>query len=294
MIRIAVQKKLVMADGLKTLSVDTEIAFGEFVVLFGKSGSGKTSLLRIISGLLKPEEGKIACGDEIWLDTRNKINLPIQKRRIGFVFQDLALFPNMTIEENLLFAAGKERDDAYLCRLLRMTNMESFSQSKPQTLSGGQQQRVAIIRALARKPRLLLLDEPFSSLDPQMSDHLRKELKTIHREFNLTTLLVSHESTDIYGTADRAMEVKEAKILESGRPGMEPGNEHLAGEGSYKGRILQIYKSDLGYILEILSGDTVLRLPVDEESITVLKPGIMVLISSKNFHLHIQPLSCLQ
>lgn len=280
MIRITVKKRLAMADGPRVLSVNTEIATGEFLGVFGASGAGKTSLLRMIAGLLKPETGKIEWDDEIWLDTENKINKPIQKREIGFVFQDLALFPNMSVKENMVFAAGKNKDEDYLSRLLQMTGLSSMSERKPQTLSGGQQQRAAIIRALARKPRLLLLDEPFSSLDKEMHHRLREELKAIHHEFKLTTLLVSHAIEDMYDAADRIMEIRDGVINVKEIPNERSAKDRSTGKHCFRGEVIGIHKSTSGFILEILAEETILRLPATEEDVTNLKPGMMISISS--------------
>ncbi|HTN37819.1 MAG TPA: ATP-binding cassette domain-containing protein, partial [Arachidicoccus sp.] len=175
MFRISIHKKLAMAAGLGALCIDMTIQKGEFIVLYGASGVGKTSLLRIIAGLLQPENGYITSSHKVWLDTEKNIDVPVQKRNIGFVFQDLALFPNMTVLENLQYAGKSRRDGNAIIRLLKMVHLEGLADRKPNTLSGGQRQRVALIRALAVQPELLLLDEPFSSLDIQMHGQLRED-----------------------------------------------------------------------------------------------------------------------
>lgn len=290
MIQIDIHKKLSMEEKQPILVVKTEISSGDFVVVFGKSGAGKTSLLRAIAGLSIPEKGRIQFGEQIWLDTENKVNIPTQKRALGFVFQDLALFPNMTIKESLLFAAGKNKDDDYLNRLLRITGLESLSHRKPNALSGGQQQRAAIIRALARKPQLLLLDEPFSSLDLAMHNRLRNELKQLHKEFNLTTILVSHNVEDRYALANRIWEIEEGKIIKSEQL-KEYSGENYPEEIGNEGKVLKTDKNGNGYIIEIQTGNTILRLPINTNDIAKLRPGTKVLVRSENLHLHIIPIT---
>jgi molybdate transport system ATP-binding protein len=185
----------------------------------------------------------------------------------------------MTVKENLLFAAGKNRDQAYLNRLLEITGLQSLCGRKPQSLSGGQQQRTAIIRALARKPRLLLLDEPFSSLDVAMRNRLRSELKAIHKELDLTTLLVSHDKEDIYGLGDQVIEMDQGRIVRSGKPDEVFGGRPVDGKINVTGEITRIYEAEGAYVAEVLSDDhDILRLQVDEEERAALQAGMKVLI----------------
>lgn len=278
MMKISIQKQLHMAEGSKVLAVDMEIRSGDFVVLFGKSGVGKTSLLRMISGLLRPDQGCIEVDNTVWFNAQDKIHLPIQKRNIGFVFQDLALFPNMSVMDNLIFAAGSNKDEAYLDRLLLMTEIKALAGRMPQTLSGGQQQRVALIRALARKPRILLLDEPFSSLDEQMGYQVRKELRLLHQEFQLTTILVSHDIIDINGNADKVIEIADGQAAHT---------KTIACR--YSGKVSRINAYESGFIAEIDLGGEILKMPVDELTAKLLKEGSIVNITFGNGHVHILP-----
>lgn len=283
MIHISIRKRLTMAEGTGDLAVNTKIDAGEFMVISGKSGAGKTSLLRIIAGFMKPESGFIKTGEEVWLDIKNKINLPVQKRNIGFVFQDLALFPNMTVKENLQYAAGKKVDTQFLDQLLEMVGLTSLADRKPAELSGGQQQRVAITRALARKPKLLLLDEPFAALDNEMRRYLREELLTLHRKFGLTTLLVTHDLADIYYLADKVLVIDKGEVTKSGSPNQVFANNAMEGKAQLQGEVLNIYKSGVVYIVEMLAGNTIMKSVVGEEEKNSLQPGMKILITSGAF-----------
>ena len=181
MIYLDFQKKLYSTQGEVLLKVQCSLKMRELITLFGKSGAGKTTILRILAGLTTPDFGIIKVQDSIWFSSKDKINIPPQKREIGFVFQDYALFPNMSIEENLLFALPKRGDKKHIEELLEIVELQNFRKVKPSMLSGGQQQRVALIRALVRNPKILLLDEPFSALDAYMSQRLKEELLKFHQ-----------------------------------------------------------------------------------------------------------------
>ena len=218
MIKIRIRKKLNMAGGASDFIVDAELPLKNITALYGPSGAGKTTLLKIIAGLIKPEEGFIAVNSEVWLDTARKINLSPQKRNIGFVFQDYALFPNMTVRQNMLYAAGKSADDALINHLLNLTGLTSFASHKPETLSGGQKQRVALARALVRKPSLLLLDEPLSALDNENRIQLQQELLQLHNEYQFSALLVSHDIAEVYHLATQVLAIDRGKIIKTGSP----------------------------------------------------------------------------
>lgn len=218
MIKISIQKQLHLADGNGILNIDVELPAQSFTALYGPSGAGKTTLLRIITGLLNPEKGIIEVNEQTWLNTAKKLNLPPQKRNIGFVFQDYALFPNMTVEENLLYALPANANKSKVQQLIEMTGLQNLSQQKPQLLSGGQKQRVALARALVRQPEILLLDEPLSAVDDATRINLQNELQTIHQHLKLNTLLVSHHIPEIYKLADRVIRIDQGKILQTGTP----------------------------------------------------------------------------
>jgi molybdate transport system ATP-binding protein len=194
MISIDIEKKLKTYKGQQILKIVHQFDAGSITKIYGPSGAGKTTFLKIIAGFIKPEKGVIAVGNITWLDTRLKTFLPPQKRLTGFVFQDYALFPNMNVQEHLEYAAN---DSAWIKRLLHVGKLENLVMHTPQYLSGGQQQRLAILRALAIKPKLLLMDEPFSALDPKMKTDLIDKLKILFEELGTTVLIVSHNPQEL-------------------------------------------------------------------------------------------------
>jgi molybdate transport system ATP-binding protein len=204
MIDIAIKKNIKTYKGISLLTVADVIPGGSVTKVHGPSGVGKTTFLRIIAGLVTPEEGRIAVNGEVWLDTAANISLSPQERKAGFVFQDYALFPNMTVREHLQYA---NTDQQLISRLLMIGKMESFDSHKPQHLSGGQQQRLAILRALALRPKLLLMDEAFSAMDDELREELITDLKLILKEFGTTTIIVSHHAQETLGFADRSLKI---------------------------------------------------------------------------------------
>ncbi|OCX53214.1 molybdenum ABC transporter ATP-binding protein [Mucilaginibacter sp. PPCGB 2223] len=194
MIIIDIEKKLRAYEGHKLLKVNTEIAPNSITSVTGPSGAGKTTLLKMIAGLTTPEKGRIIVNNEIWLDAGTRINLSPQKRKTGFVFQGYALFPNMTVKQHLEYATT---DQEWTNELLHFAKLETLANHKPEYLSGGQQQRLAIIRALAVKPQLMLMDEPFSALDMEMRQELIVQLKVLLQRFDTTCLIVTHNPYEL-------------------------------------------------------------------------------------------------
>jgi molybdate transport system ATP-binding protein len=204
MIVINIEKKMRTYQGHELLRFGNWIETGSITKISGPSGSGKTTLLKIIAGLIHPDKGKISFDGQLWLDTDQKFNLPPQKRGVGFVFQNYALFPNMTVLQHLQYAT----DDAeWITRLLHFGKLETLTDHKPEFLSGGQQQRLAILRALAIKPRLLLMDEPFSALDYDMRSELVKGLGLLIKEIGATSLIVSHNPNEIEYLATNVIKI---------------------------------------------------------------------------------------
>ena len=211
MIELNVRMPRLFAEGPGQLEVQTSLEVRSFTAVYGPSGAGKTTLLRILAGLIQPDKGCIVVDGEIWLDTAKRKNRAVQERAIGFVFQDTALFPNMTVRENLTYAAAN-RKDPFIDELLHLIGLESFVDRKPDTLSGGQRQRVALARALVRRPKVLLLDEPFSSLDTATAQLLREQLLKLHHYAGTTTLMVTHSQEDIQQLADRKIGMEQGRI----------------------------------------------------------------------------------
>ncbi|PKM82726.1 MAG: ABC transporter [Firmicutes bacterium HGW-Firmicutes-14] len=177
---------------------------GEILAVLGSSGCGKSTLLRIISGLEENAQGSIRIGNTVF---QNKLLfVPVEKRNIGFVFQDYALFPFMTVEQNIKFGMKKPSSEQ-LHQLLELTQLKGLENRYPHELSGGQQQRTALARTLASKPALLLMDEPFSNLDTNLVDELRKDLKRIIKSQKITTVLVTHNKEDADFLADKIVQL---------------------------------------------------------------------------------------
>jgi len=205
MISIDIEKSLNSHNNLSVLQITQEIPAGSITKIYGPSGAGKTTLLKVIAGLAKPEKGKIRVNDITWLDTENGISLSPQQRKVGFVFQHNALFPNMTVLQHLCYATN---DETWIKQLLTIGKLEAFAHQKPEYLSGGQQQRLAILRAMATKPQLLLMDEPFSALDPEMKTELINDLQYLWKELATTVLVVSHNPQELKGIFQRAILIK--------------------------------------------------------------------------------------
>lgn len=199
MITVSIEKKLNAYHGQQVLQINRQFTKGSITKIYGPSGSGKTTFLKVVAGLIVPEKGIITADGITWFNAVKKINLPVQKRNIGFVFQDYALFPNMNVRQHLQYATN---DEQWINRLLHLGKLETLASRKPDYLSGGQQQRLAILRALATKPQLLLMDEPFSALDPKMKTELIAGLKVIFKELGTTTFIVSHNPQELDGLAD--------------------------------------------------------------------------------------------
>jgi molybdate transport system ATP-binding protein len=194
MISVDIEIKLKAYNDGQLLRIKKQFNKGSITKISGPSGSGKTTLLKMIAGLSSPESGKVIANGITWFDAEQKINLSPQKRNAGFVFQNYALFPNMTIQQHLEYATN---DAGWIKQLLKLGQLDKFTTHKPDHLSGGQQQRLAILRALAIKPKLLLMDEPFSALDSKMKSFLIEELKSLIKQLDITTIIVSHNLQEL-------------------------------------------------------------------------------------------------
>ena len=284
MIEIAIEKELLGSIGKMNLSINLAIEPQSFVALSGQSGSGKTTLLRILAGLEKAE-GKIVIDGEVWLDVKNA--LPPQKRDIGFVFQDYALFPNMSVLDNLLFVRN---DKKLAMSLLDMTEMSELHARVPLSLSGGQKQRVSLCRAMMNRPKLLLMDEPLSALDPLMRTKLQHEILTLHKEFKTTTVMVSHDPSEIYRLSNRVIVLSQGKVIQDG----DAKNVLLRTQGSQKfsfeGELLDIVKVDVIYIAIVSIGQQIVEVVLDESEAKDLHVGSFVSVSTKAFSPIIQSL----
>ena len=201
-------------QGIQKIEANLQIPLGEYVSISGISGSGKTTFLRLISGLIQPQNGTICWGEQVWHDTKNKQCIPPQERNIGMVFQDYALFPNMNTLDNIIFACKEKVEKKYLHSILDTLGLDNYLPRYPHQLSGGQQQRVAIARALISKPALLLLDEPFSALDESLKKTIQSFIYEIHKQNSMTTLVVSHQISEIKPYAHRFLQFENEKLLD--------------------------------------------------------------------------------
>ena len=201
-------------QGMQKIEANLQIPFGEFVSISGISGSGKTTFLRLISGLIQPKNGTICWGEQVWHDTKTKQCIPPQERNIGMVFQDYALFPNMNTLDNIIFACKEKVEKKYLQSILDTLGLDNYLTRYPHQLSGGQQQRVAIARALISKPALLLLDEPFSALDESLKKTVQSFIYELHQQNSMTTLVVSHQISEIKPYTHRFLQFENENLVD--------------------------------------------------------------------------------
>ena len=284
MIKIDISKKLHGANGEMDLKINLEIKQGEFVALAGLSGSGKTTLLRILAGL-EDAKGTLEIDNNIWLN--EKFCLASQKREIGFVFQDYALFPNFSVLDNLLYV---NKDKELANHLLKMTELEELKNRFPQTLSGGQKQRVSLCRTLMNRPKILLMDEPLSALDSNMRTKLQNEILTLHKEFNTTTIMVSHDPSEIYRLANRVVILNFGGIINDGTPKDILLKTKGSQKFSFEGELLDIVKVDVIHIAIVSIGQQLVEVVVSKEEVKNLKIGQKVSLSTKAFSPTIQGL----
>ena len=267
------------------LDVNFKIKKHEFVALSGASGSGKTTLLRSLAGL-ENTSGEIEVFNKSWLSKTKK--LPTQKRGIGFVFQDYALFENMSVEQNLLYVKNDKKLSSHL---LDLTELSSLKNRLPNTLSGGQKQRVALCRALMNKPEILLMDEPLSALDSKMRIKLQQDILTLHKEFKTTTIMVSHDPSEIYRLASRMITLYDGKIIQDSTPKEALLQTKGSQKFTFSGEILDIIKADVIFIAIISIGQQIVEIVLDSDEAKSFKVGDIVNISTKAFSPSISKIS---
>jgi len=290
MIRIECRKQLVSATGGLQLNVQMQIERAAFVTLFGPSGAGKTTLLRMLAGLTHPDSGVIEVAGEVWFDSDKRIALPPQQRLLGLVFQDYALFPNLTVAENVAYALDKSQTHQ-LARLIELSGLSALQDRLPANLSGGQKQRVALARALARvlsgrvddKSPLLLLDEPLSALDATLRTQLQDELLALHREFGLTTIMVSHDMAEVFKLSQQVFVIEAGTVIRSGSPSAVFLQQQLQGQLQLQAQVLAIRKEDVVFILSLLVGQDIVEIIAAQDDIESLKVGDRIAIAAKAF-----------
>lgn len=242
MLNLDLQKKLYRTEGERQLRVQMQLDAGDFVAIYGPSGIGKTTLLRMVAGLSQADAGFLSVNNKVWFNQEKKLNLSPQKRKVGFVFQDYALFPNMTILENLYFANS---NSDLIHKLLKQTNLEILKDKKPAQLSGGQQQRVALARALVVESPILLLDEPLSALDHSLRQDMQNLIAELHQTYRRTTLMVSHDIPEIINLANKLLVIKDGDTILYDNPKAYFEQENLLDEIEETGIVLAIDNKSL-------------------------------------------------
>jgi molybdate transport system ATP-binding protein len=277
MIEINISKKLLGSNGDMNLEVKLNIDQKEFITLTGSSGAGKTTLLRILAGL-EEAKGTIKVGDEIWLDSN--YSLPPQKRKIGFVFQEYALFNNMSVGQNLTYI---KKDIKLAKELLEITGLVSLKDRLPSSLSGGQKQRVALCRAMMNRPKILLMDEPLSALDQSTRVKLQDKILAIHREFGTTTIMVSHDISEIYRLSSRVITLDQGKIIDDTDIKDIVSTTDSNSKFIFEGSILDIDIKDSTYIVKVVVAKQVVTIFVDKNRAKSLIVGQKVTLTTDTF-----------
>ncbi len=280
MMEVNVNKQLDSSEGRMILHLEACVDEGSFIVLQGKSGAGKTSLLRLLAGLMLPDQGYITFGGKHWTDTAKGVFLPPQKREVGMVFQDYALFPNMTLLENIRFASTKECSLDLVDTLMDIMELEALRHHAIKSLSGGQKQRVALARALVQRPKLLLLDEPLAALDREMKIKLRDFIKDWHHEQRPTLIWVSHDASEIIPLADRLWELENGRLIEKECAVQNINDKPVKGRFQISAEIEGMEQQGSGYILSLRIGLQSVHLTVEESEVSGLKIGDTVLLTA--------------
>jgi molybdate transport system ATP-binding protein len=215
--------------------------------LFGPSGSGKTTILRCLAGLDRPQQGHIRFGDETWFDSARQICLPPQRRNIGYLVQDYALFPHLTVERNIAYGLADQSDARRVAEMIALLQLDGLERRYPRNLSGGQQQRVALARSLVRRPRMMLLDEPLSALDSPTRDQLRRELRRLLAELKIPAVLVTHDRAEAMLLGDFVVVLDAGRVVQSGaihevfQQPASPGVARITGvETVVPGRVVEV------------------------------------------------------
>ncbi|NAS32592.1 ATP-binding cassette domain-containing protein [Flavobacteriaceae bacterium R38] len=284
MIQLDIHKTLKAVNGNMDLQLNLEVQKGQLVTLYGDSGAGKTSTLRMLSGLLKPDSGYIKVNDTVWFDSETKINLSPQQRNIGYVFQDYALFPNMTVRQNLEFALQSNQDNTIIPDIIDIIEIGELQHRSPNTLSGGQKQRVALARALVQQPKLLLLDEPLAALDINIRLKLQDYILKVRREYDLTTILISHDISEIIKLSDVVFVIEEGRIIKRGTPEEVFIGTNISNDLKLVGEVLKIENKGSEYTITALVQANIITIPINASEAEKLKTGDKIVITPKEFH----------
>jgi len=255
----------------------------ELVSIFGPSGGGKSTLLKMIAGLETPDAGYIRINGETWYDKELGINLTPQKRKVGFVFQEYTLFPNMSVLENILFAQPTKNIQKTK-ELLELTELTELAAAYPATLSGGQKQRVAIARAIAREPEILLLDEPFSALDGNVKRKLQDEIVKLKSTLKLPMLFVSHDKEEVFRLSDKVAMVKGGKVDSIQEPSIAFFDSKFSSKFSFIGTILSIKKIDIAHMAYLSVAGQIVQVLLSDADLEELHIGDEVQVGVKAFN----------
>ncbi|GAX62715.1 ABC-type sulfate/molybdate transport systems, ATPase component [Candidatus Scalindua japonica] len=252
------------------LDVSFDIPSGKITALFGPSGAGKSSVLRMISGLEMAEDGFISNGNEAWFDKAKGIDLHPQQRSVGFVFQDYSLFPHMTVEKNVAYGMREKWRRKEIKDLISTAGLSGYERYYPAQLSGGQKQRVSLIRAIARKPDILLLDEPFSALDWQTRIQLQEDIKNIIKQFDVTTLYVTHDVTEVYKLANNVIVLESGKRVKYGTPEEVFLGKRLSTRVQVTGKVVGIEHDSIMASVTVMHADQFFKTLIDTEELKSL------------------------
>ncbi|MEJ7740745.1 MAG: ABC transporter ATP-binding protein [Chitinophagaceae bacterium] len=282
MIDVTIKKRLHFSAGNKDLEVSHRISPGCFLSVCGKSGAGKTTLLRILAGLTDPDSGRITAGGTVWYDGERRVNIKPQQRDIGFVFQDFALFPNMTVKQNLEFSLPDKKNRSRVGELLELTGLSGLASRRTHQLSGGQQQRVALARALVRQPKLLLMDEPLSALDHDTRVQLQEQILHMHKQFGLTSILVSHDNDEIIRLSDYVIRMDSGIITGQGTP-EEVFQQPVSNRFRLEGIVTEIIERGIHCTVRIQSGDICNEFVLDQTQVAGLQTGDRIVFTAGAF-----------
>lgn len=290
-VKVRVAKRLVASTGPMELSVDFQVAAGERVALYGPSGSGKSSVLRMVAGLMRPDEGRIEVDGKVWFDSAAKVDLPPHVRKPGLVFQDHALFPHRTAFQNILDGVLVGPDRPGRAReLLELFELSGVADHLPSRLSGGQKQRVALARTIASNPAMLLLDEPFSALDAGLRGRVIEETALHLDRERKTTILVSHDMGEVWRLADRVLKLENGLVAASGTPDAVFAGGASTPRLRIPATVLALKESEGFVVVTASAAGTVVRAVVSVEEARSLLPGASVLLAAKAFETMILPM----
>ncbi|HNY30313.1 MAG TPA: ATP-binding cassette domain-containing protein [Fibrobacteria bacterium] len=290
-IRAILRRKLSSATGPMEVEVDLQVGAGERLALFGPSGSGKSSVLRMVAGLLRPDEGHVEVDGVVWFDSAARLDLPPHRRRPGMVFQDHALFPHRTAFQNILDGVQGPGDRAKRAReFLDVFELSGVGDHPPTRLSGGQKQRVALARTLASDPGILLLDEPFSALDASLRGRVIEETAMHLDRERKATILVSHDMGEVWRLADRVLRLEQGQVVALGPPDSVFAGGTSTPRLRIPATVLALRESEGFVVVTASAAGTVVRAVISVEEARTLLPGTSVLLAAKAFETMVLPL----